>query len=165
MEILVSLVHEMAHLSQSQYGKKRSRDGYHNDEWAKTMEEIGLMPSDTGEPGGKRTGQKMSQYVLPGGPFDLACQALLESGWRLDWHAAPDISQVPDNHENAAKAIKINDSKSKFTCPECEQNAWAKPSARLVCGWCNIPMVSATATTPTPSCLPTRAQPLRQAAQ
>ena len=25
-------------------------------------------------------------------------------------------------------------SKTKFTCPECGQNAWAKPDALLLCG-------------------------------
>ena len=27
-------------------------------------------------------------------------------------------------------------SKMKFTCPECGQNAWAKPDALLLCGEC-----------------------------
>jgi len=33
-----------------------------------------------------------------------------------------------------AKAKKA--SKTKFTCPECGQNAWAKPDAALICGDC-----------------------------
>jgi predicted RNA-binding Zn-ribbon protein involved in translation (DUF1610 family) len=35
------------------------------------------------------------------------------------------------NLEVAKKASKI-----KFTCPECGQNAWAKPDALLLCGAC-----------------------------
>jgi hypothetical protein len=27
-------------------------------------------------------------------------------------------------------------SKTKFTCPDCAQNAWAKPGALLICGAC-----------------------------
>jgi transcription elongation factor Elf1 len=27
-------------------------------------------------------------------------------------------------------------SKTKFTCPQCGQNAWAKPYAALICGEC-----------------------------
>jgi len=27
-------------------------------------------------------------------------------------------------------------SKTKFTCPDCGQNAWAKPGALLICGEC-----------------------------
>jgi predicted RNA-binding Zn-ribbon protein involved in translation (DUF1610 family) len=33
-----------------------------------------------------------------------------------------------------AKAKKS--SKVKFTCPDCGQNAWAKPGALLICGEC-----------------------------
>jgi hypothetical protein len=33
-----------------------------------------------------------------------------------------------------AKAKKA--SKTKFTCPKCAQNAWAKPDALLICGTC-----------------------------
>jgi hypothetical protein len=27
-------------------------------------------------------------------------------------------------------------SKTKFTCPDCGQNAWANPDALLICGTC-----------------------------
>jgi hypothetical protein len=39
------------------------------------MERVGLMPSSTGEPGGKRTGQKVSHYILADGPFARAFAA------------------------------------------------------------------------------------------
>jgi hypothetical protein len=29
------------------------------------MESIGLVPSNTGLPGGKRTGQQMTHYIMP----------------------------------------------------------------------------------------------------
>jgi len=45
-----TLVHEMCHLWQQDYGHP-SR-AYHNKEWAAKMEEVGLIPSDTGQPGG-----------------------------------------------------------------------------------------------------------------
>jgi len=31
---------------------------------------------------------------------------------------------------------KKKSSKTKFSCLECGQNAWAKPGARLICGEC-----------------------------
>ena len=34
------------------------------------MEAIGLMPSHSGKPGGKRTGQQMTHYILDGGSYD-----------------------------------------------------------------------------------------------
>jgi len=72
LELLQTIVHEMCHLWQYEYGKP-SRAGYHNREWARKMEAVGLMPSDTGAPGGKTTGQHMSDYPLPGGRFYQAC--------------------------------------------------------------------------------------------
>jgi hypothetical protein len=64
----------MVHLEQHHFGKA-SRNGYHNKQWAAWMERIGLMPSNTGEPGGKRTGQRMSHYILPDGAFARAFKA------------------------------------------------------------------------------------------
>ena len=58
---LSTLVHEMCHLWQHHFGKP-SRSGYHNKEWAAKMREVGLIPIDTGQPGGKDTGQKVTHY-------------------------------------------------------------------------------------------------------
>src|ERR1035441_2328733 len=136
-EILSTFVHEMAHLWQFASASP-SRGGYHNREWANKMESIGLAPSNTGFPGGKRTGQQMTHYIMPNGPFEKACRALLELGWKLDWHApSGDAGRIG---LGAPAKPKANDSKSRFTCPQCTQNAWAKPGAKLVCGVCNIPM-------------------------
>jgi hypothetical protein len=38
-----------------------------------------------------------------------------------------------DGHARRKKAA----SKTKYTCPVCEMNAWAKPDAHLICGDCN----------------------------
>ena len=54
-DILSTLVHEMCHAWQFDAGEKKPRPKYHNKEWADRMEEIGLIPSHTGEPGGRRT--------------------------------------------------------------------------------------------------------------
>jgi transcription elongation factor Elf1 len=37
---------------------------------------------------------------------------------------------------HSAQAKAKNASKTKFTCPDCGQNAWAKPNALLICGSC-----------------------------
>jgi len=70
-----TLIHEMTHLWQQEFGKP-SRTSYHNKQWAKKMESIGLMPSDTGEPGGSRTGQYMTQYIIKDGPFETVFNSL-----------------------------------------------------------------------------------------
>lgn len=84
VEVLQTLVHEMAHLWQEHFGKP-SRACYHNTQWAEKMEFIGLMPSDTGLPGGKKVGQSMEDYVIRGGCFELATVSLLSSGFAISW--------------------------------------------------------------------------------
>jgi predicted SprT family Zn-dependent metalloprotease len=73
VEIMQTIVHEMAHLWQFHYGTP-ARRRYHNREWADKMEGIGLMPSNTGEPGGKRLGDSMADYPIKGGRFLVACE-------------------------------------------------------------------------------------------
>lgn len=75
IEYYSTLVHEMAHHWQQCFGGP-SRNGYHNKQWAQKMVEIGLIPSATGEPGGKTTGQRMTHYIAPAGPFEAAFRSL-----------------------------------------------------------------------------------------
>jgi hypothetical protein len=130
---LSTLAHEGAHAYQQQYGKP-GRRGYHNIEWASMMECIGLIPSATGEAGGKKTGQRVSHYIRPGGPFDHAIEALLATGFSLCWPSA--LPAVPRGQGNNTAFVRSLQSKSRFTCPRCAQKAWAKPTAQLVCGAC-----------------------------
>jgi hypothetical protein len=69
----------MVHLWQYHVGSP-SRSGYHNREWADMMKRLGLPPSDTGKPGGRETGQRVTHYIIPDGPFALTCAVLLEDG-------------------------------------------------------------------------------------
>lgn len=94
VEILQTLVHEMVHLWQVHFGKP-SRSCYHNWEWARKMEAIGLMPSATGQPGGKKIGQSMNDYVIPGGRFDKATRRLLSTGFAISWMDRFPISVRP----------------------------------------------------------------------
>ena len=127
--ILSTLVHEMAHVWQQTQGKPPRRS-YHDRQWAAKMREIGLQPSSTGEAGGKETGQTVSHYIIPGSRYSQAYARLAERGFQLHWQSAPERGI-----DRAKKA-----SKTKFTCPTCGRNAWAKPEAALVCGKCMAPM-------------------------
>jgi hypothetical protein len=107
---LSTLVHEMAHLQQHHFGKP-SRTGYHNKEWGQMMRAVGLIPSDTGAPGGREVGQKVSHYIDEGGPFALVCADLTAEGF--------DALYVELWSEgDAAKAKKKAASKTRYTCPE-----------------------------------------------
>jgi hypothetical protein len=121
--ILSTLVHEMAHVWQETHGEP-SRRGYHNRQWAGKMREVGLQPTSTGEPGGMETGQAVTHYIIPEGHYARAYATLASSGFLLHWQSLPAVGSAKKT------------SKRKFTCPECRQNAWAKPGARLNCGEC-----------------------------
>lgn len=83
-EVMQTLAHEQCHLWQHHYGKPSHRS-YHNKEWAQKMESIGLMPSTTGYPGGKKTGEKMDDYIIADGKFHQAVIKLLDSGYKISW--------------------------------------------------------------------------------
>ena len=70
------------------------------------------------------TGQSITHYILPEGRYAKAYAQLASSGYQLHWESLPAVGG------------KMKSSKRKFTCPQCGQNAWAKPGARLICGQC-----------------------------
>ena len=123
--ILSTLVHEMCHVWQHAHGKP-PRKSYHDRQWAAKMIEIGLHPSSTGEPGGKMIGAKVSHYVIEGGMFAQTFTRLKVSGFELHWQSRS------DDGERQRKAA----SKTKYSCPGCGLNAWAKPGVVLICGGC-----------------------------
>jgi predicted SprT family Zn-dependent metalloprotease len=127
-DILSTLVHEMCHLWQHHYGKP-SRNGYHNKEWGGKMVEVGLIPSATGEEGGKQTGQKMTHYIADDGAFSTTCAELTHNvplpG--LEWFTIQAV----------ARKAKGN-SKTKYVCPECDATVWGKPDLNVTCGDCEV---------------------------
>lgn len=152
LEILQTLVHEMAHAWQAHFGDP-GRRSYHNKEWAEKMEAIGLMPSDTGKPGGKKTGEKMADYAIEGGLFMQATDALLKSDFRISWFdrrmpADTDIAAIfgADNHDGESDDASGSggmfelapagnrSNRDKYRCPSCGAQAWGKPGLKLLCG-------------------------------
>lgn len=122
-EILSTLLHEMIHLWQEENGTAPRRN-YHNKEWGSRMEEMGLMPSNTGEEGGRRTGQSMSHYIIEGGKF---------KGLMFNYLLGKKSIFYQDNPmSNVKRQAKKN--KVKYTCNVCGLNAWGKPNANLMCG-------------------------------
>jgi predicted SprT family Zn-dependent metalloprotease len=126
-EILSTLVHEMAHLWQQHFGKP-SRGGYHNKEWAEKMDDIGLAPSSTGADGGKRTGQRVSHYIVAGAQYDRACTEFLTSGATIAWVSVP--------------VLKVSKSgkRTKYACPRCGTHVWGKSGLSINCKPCDEEM-------------------------
>ncbi len=187
-DTLSTLAHEMVHVWQFHMPDvKKCRGGYHDRVWGAKMEEVGLMPSNTGVAGGKKTGQQMTHYIIRGGRFQTAVYELLKSGFGISWydswsHGAvipskankdilddwlritdagdteliskltqtvsknnPVLSGSEDDDEEISikPPVKGSGTRAKFTCPDCGLNAMAKPSANLVCGDCDKPLVIA----------------------
>lgn len=126
-EVLSTIAHEMCHFDQHLNGRP-SPFGYHNREFSRMMFAIGLQTSDTGKPGGAPVGPRMTHYVIDGGPFQQEAQRLIAQGWALRY-ASPTVDEEEKRRKAARKA-----SKTKYTCPSCGANAWAKPGAQLHCG-------------------------------
>lgn len=121
--VISILVHEMVHLWQQEFGEP-SRSGYHNAEWADKMEEIGLMPSNTGEEGGKRTGQQMTHYVIQSGAFDNAYKKI----------TAKMLLPFAQCDEPVTKPK--SKARTKYTCENCEANVWGKAGLSIECLSC-----------------------------
>jgi len=163
-EALQTLGHEMVHLWQQHFGKP-GRGRYHNKEWADKMQSIGLMPSHTGEPGGRRTGDQVADYIIKGGGFESTVTTLVKKGFVLKWMdryiAAPHQPSTPlafteeRSNESMADALGITHeladaiepnysrvtqqkqgNRSKYTCPGCTVNLWGKPHLNIECVDC-----------------------------
>lgn len=185
-DTLSTLVHEMCHVWQHHTPAKKCRGGYHDRVWGEKMEEIGLMPSNTGLPGGKKTGQQMTHYIIRGGRFQTAVYDLLKTGFSISWYdkwsqgtvitsktnsdilddwlratgkddselinkltltvnkGNADLGSDDDDTDGSEPVIDIRPpikgtgTRTKFTCPDCGLNAWAKPAASLICGDCDV---------------------------
>lgn len=145
IDTLSVLVHEMIHVWQEHFGKP-GRAGYHNREFADKSKSLGLMPSSTGEAGGKETGDKMNHYISEDGPFERFAHELIERGFEITWSETPTrphgvsidgtIGEIEAKPDKGGKRVK-------YTCGDCGQNAWAKHDAALVCGNDMTPMIPA----------------------
>jgi predicted SprT family Zn-dependent metalloprotease len=143
MQTLSTLVHEMCHVWIHHYGTKKNRRTYHSTEWAQKMESLGLMPSNTGLPGGKKTGQQMTHYIIEGGRFEAVCKDLLAENFKISWAdrfvalnrlrpPGPGGSPEPGGEpEPKAKT------RAKYTCAECGAAVWGKPNLKIICGHCH----------------------------
>ena len=126
--IVSTLVHEQCHVWQKAFGTYSPR-GYHNKQWAAKMKEAGLQPSSTGAVGGRETGQHMTHYIIAGGAFEQGYKKLAATKWKLKLQSA--------HHPGGDRG---RNSKTKFSCTKCGQNAWGKPDLAIICKPCRFEM-------------------------
>ena len=152
LEIGQTIVHEMCHAWQYHYGKPSYR-GYHNKEWANKMIQVGLMPTDTGKPGGKITGFAMAEYPIKEGRFLQVSEVLInnEVFAGLYYEANPAVflnvdtslplfEQIKDRvaADLPLSKPKLNKRKIKYSC-SCS-NVWGKPGLDICCNSCGEAM-------------------------
>lgn len=125
IEVAGTLAHEMVHLWQWEHGKPAGR-GYHNQQWADKMDQIGLTPSHSGKPGGRRVGFRMTHFISPGGLFERAFLAMPKSSI-LPWQGVPE----PTTSGGASRRSKL-----AYVCPGGHGKVWGKPDLHLLCGIC-----------------------------
>lgn len=125
--ILSTLVHEMTHDEQHRYGKP-GKKGYHNREWVFLMERIGLIPVNNKNPK-LQTGTSITHHILEDGPFHVAVNKLMETGWKLEW------KEIDPTPAQSARALAMR--KVKYYC-ECVPNVrvWGKPGLQIFCPNC-----------------------------
>lgn len=165
IQLLQTIAHEMCHLWQHMCGQP-GRAGYHNKEWANRMQEIGLMPSSTGMPGGMPVGQKMSDYPVAGGRFLQVCSDLIAKDFKFSWvdqGYAPRVTSravvtrelisnspvsdvllaplevlFPSLKSQLNLELASQKRKIRYQCPICKTNIWGKKGLSLICGACNV---------------------------
>lgn len=144
-----TLVHEMCHLWQETKGKA-PRKCYHDKQFAAKMDSVGLVCSNTGQPGGKRTGQNMTHYVQAGGPFEKAFDEIgSENLAALELPLKPSIKHIDidsilagirnsdneDSEEIDEKPVQKSGVKIKYSCG-CGNNVWGKSGLNFTCDDC-----------------------------
>lgn len=129
-QTLSTLVHEMVHCWQHYQGEPPRRC-YHNKQWSTKMEDLGLMPSSTGQEGGKRTGQSVTHYIIESEftLFNKTTKLLFESGWVFDWK------------DHFATATKKSKPKIKYECPQCGTKCWGKEDLLIKCKPCEVDLL------------------------
>lgn len=163
-EVCQTMVHEQVHQWQAHFGDP-GRRSYHNKQWGAKMKSVGLMPSHTGKPGGKETGEQMADYAIEGGVFEQAFEKLLATDFKITWHdryPARNVASwileeaIKGNIEGVdlietlgleegtaltpllAELAPAKPTRSKYLC-KCEpkpNNVRAKPGLRIMCGVC-----------------------------
>jgi len=140
--IMATLVHEMCHVWQFQFGHvtKQVSKGYHNKAWVKKMIAVGLQPSNTGEEGGKQTGYQMHHYILEDGQFAHATEMLktiadFKKLW-VDVNSVRNesLEDLEGEEEEAAEEPKKKPTRIKYVCA-CT-NIYGGVDLNITCNEC-----------------------------
>ena len=142
MEVFSTLLHELCHQYQYEFGKP-GRGRYHNQEFAAIMASVGLICSDTGDPGGRQTGDHMTHYIDPNGLYAEVFQSMPEEcllPFKLLFDNDTFLLGKPYKSVGLSK-IELSKIKTKYTCLGCGAAVWGRPALDLSCNPCKQVMV------------------------
>lgn len=88
------------------------------------MQDIGLIASHTGQPGGRQTGQRMSHYISTDGPFKRVFCEMPEE-YLIPWRSS---GQAP-------RRTSRNQDKTAYRC-SCGSTIWGKADLLVKCKRC-----------------------------
>jgi hypothetical protein len=140
--LLQTLAHELSHHAQDAYPEvfgKPGKGGYHNKAWATLLERLGLRPVSLDKPG-RKTGYRVTDEVIAGGPFAKVCDDYLATGAAISW-ATPGAQRKSAPQPEDLRRLQKN--KVTFRCPNCAQKTYGQPTLKVGCWICNLQMVSA----------------------
>ena len=121
IELLSTLVHEMAHQYVRRVINGGMASGGHGPDWRKIMVRVGLPPVKIGS-----TWRQATHSIEVGGAFEQAFHKHQSELQTLPWKEC--IKEI--NRGNGVDRVK-------FHCDRCGSNAWARPAALLLCGNCS----------------------------
>lgn len=171
IEVFQTLVHEMCHLWQYEFGKRGKEQArtYHDKEWVDKMRKIGLQAISASSNNG--TGQKVWDEPIKGAAFEIACVKFVKLGNQIKWVDRFPAISLCNNHNfstsedieydnetqylytnlssiitdiKTTSEIKIaakNKHKTTYECPSCENKLWGKANINVVCGNCNVRLI------------------------
>lgn len=120
-ELLSTLVHEMAHAFVFHCTNSRTSSGGHGAKWRAEMERVGLPPIRIG-----LKWKHATHRIAADGLFHAVFLQHREQLQELPWRECS---------VNATRGAGRD--RTRFQCPSCSGNAWARPSAQLLCGTCS----------------------------
>lgn len=126
----MELLKLLEHLRQG----KTARTNYHDRDYASGIRERGLQTHRLGNPD-KETGEQVTLSVIAGGKFEKLVSRKVESGFDFSWaiHEEEKLLKDPQNKGEAEENETRSGKRVKYTCPQCDLNAWAKHEAKVGC--------------------------------
>jgi len=147
VKLMHILIHEMTHQWQHEQGKP-TRNGYHNKEWMDKALSLGFGGvNEKGEE--DKPGQAVMTNLKPGGKAEQMIAEMPDDAifpWMTINTGSPDPQQPQGSGgEGSGSSSKARAPRSgkrtKYTCPVCGLNVWAKHGVKILCLDCDKALI------------------------